>query len=63
MIDAADLENSVSSSDEDERYDPLRFDPEQTFVDDEIDSDTIAFHDATRDLWSSGGHFQILSLP
>ena len=41
-----------SSSDEDDAYDPVEFDPETTFVDDEIDSDTLAFRDAMRDIWS-----------
>lgn len=60
MIDAPDVEKTVSHRDEDELYDPVEFDPEQTFVDDEIDSDTLAFRDAARDIWASEGRFELL---
>ena len=60
MIDAADAEKTFSHSDEDELYDPVEFDPEQTFVDDEIDSDGLAFRDAMRDIWVSEGRFELL---
>ena len=46
MFDVDETEKTFSQGDEDERYDPVAFDPEQTFVDDEIDSDTLAFRDA-----------------
>lgn len=62
MIDAPDVEKTVSSRDEDELYDPVEFDPEQTFVDDEIDSDTLAFRDAARDIWAAEGRFELLLL-
>ncbi len=60
MIDASDAEKTFSFGDEDELYDPVEFDPEQTFVDDEIDSDTLAFRDAARDIWVSEGRFELL---
>lgn len=62
MIDAPDVEKTVSPRDEDELYDPVEFDPEQTFVDDEFDSDTLAFRDAARDIWASEGRFELLVL-
>jgi hypothetical protein len=60
MIDAETSENSFSFGDEDDLYDPVEFDPETTFVDDEIDSDTLAFRDAVRDIWASEGQFAVL---
>ena len=68
MIHASE-ENMFSPSDEDERYDPVAFDPEATFVDDgrdgdafdgEHDGDTLALRDAMRDIWSSEGRFEVL---
>jgi hypothetical protein len=60
MIDAENLENTFSSSDEDEHYDAVEFDPECTSVDEEIDNDTLAFRDAVRDIWESEGQFALL---
>ena len=60
MIDADDSEKMFSSSDEDDLYDPVEFDPETTFVDDEIDNETLAFRDAMRDIWSTEGHVELL---
>ncbi len=60
MIDADTAENTFSVDDEDEVYEPVEFDPECTFVDDEIDSDTLAFRDAVRDIWESEGRFELL---
>ncbi len=60
MLDAETMENPFSFGDEDEVYDPVEFDPEQTFVDDEIDSDTLAFRDAMRDIWATEGRFELL---
>ncbi len=60
MIDATDEENTFSLGDEDDRYDPVAFDPETTFVDEEIDSDTLAFRDAMRDIWAAEGRFEVL---
>jgi hypothetical protein len=55
---------SFSFGDEDDLYDPVEFDPETTSVDDElhaeIDSDTLAFRDAVRDIWASEGQFAML---
>jgi hypothetical protein len=60
MIDADDSEKMFSSSDEDDLYDPVEFDPETTFVDDEIDNETLAFRDAMRDIWSTEGRVELL---
>ena len=60
MIDADDSEKMFSLGDEDDLYDPVEFDPETTSVDDEIDSDTLAFRDAMRDIWSTEGHVELL---
>jgi hypothetical protein len=60
MVDVQAQENSFSFSDEDELYDPVEFDPECTFVDDEIDNDTLAFRDAVRDIWATEGQFAVL---
>jgi hypothetical protein len=63
MIDANDSDDSekmFSSSDEDDLYDPVEFDPETTFVDDEIDNETLAFRDAMRDIWSTEGRVELL---
>jgi hypothetical protein len=46
--------------DDDALYEPVVFDPEATFVDDEIDSDTLAFRDAMRDIYASEGCFELL---
>jgi hypothetical protein len=60
MIDGVE-ENMFSSSDEDEpTYEPVEFDPETSFVDDEIDSDTLAFQDAVRDIWAAEGRFDLI---
>ncbi len=60
-----DSGKTFSVSDEDEElFDPVEFDPElttnTTFVDDEIDGDTLAFRDAMRDIWRSEGHVELL---
>ncbi len=60
MVDAETMEKTFSYGNEDELYEPVEFDPEQTFVDDEIDSDTLAFRDAMRDIWASEGRFELL---
>jgi hypothetical protein len=60
MIDADDSEKMFSSSDEDDLYDPVEFDPETTFVDDEIDNETLAFRDAMRDIWCTEGRVELL---
>lgn len=60
MIDVADAEKMFSSTDEDEHYDAVEFDPECTFVDEEIDNDTLAFRDAVRDIWASEGRFDLI---
>jgi hypothetical protein len=61
MIDVTEAENMFSYSDDDElAYEPVEFDPETSFVDDEIDSDTLAFRDAVRDIWRAEGRFDLL---
>ena len=60
MTDAQIMENTFSFGDEEEVYDPVEFDPETSFVDDEIDSDTLAFRDAMRDIWAAEGAFEVL---
>ena len=61
MIDVADAENMFSHSDDDGiTYEPVEFDPETSFVDDEIDSDTLAFRDAVRDIWHAEGRFDLI---
>jgi len=60
MLDVTDAEKLFSSTDEDEHYDAVEFDPECTFVYDEIDSDTLAFRDAVRDIWASEGRFELV---
>ena len=60
MVDVELLENSFSFGDEEDVYDPVEFDPETTFGDDEIDSDTLAFRDAMRDIWAAEGTFEVL---
>ncbi len=60
MVDAETMEKTFSYGNEDELYEPVEFDPEQTFVDDEIDSDILAFRDAMRDIWASEGRFELL---
>jgi hypothetical protein len=60
MIDVTDAEKTFSSGDEDEHYDAVEFDPECTSVDDEIDSDTLAFRDAVRDIWAAEGRFDLI---
>jgi hypothetical protein len=64
MPAATDLEKNSSVGDEETLYDPVEFDPESTFVDDEeIDSDTLAFRDAVRDVVASEGRFELLLAP
>ena len=58
--DAVQMENSFSFDDEVEAYEPVQFDPETTFVDEEIDSDTLAFRDAVRDIFASEGEVSLL---
>jgi hypothetical protein len=41
-------------------YNPIEFDPEQTFVDDDIDFDTLALRDAMRDIQATEGRFELL---
>ncbi len=60
MIDVEAPEQTFSLPDEESLYEPVEFDPEQTFVDDEIDSDTLAFRDAVRDICASEGCFELL---
>ncbi|MCA1664358.1 MAG: hypothetical protein LC659_08835 [Myxococcales bacterium] len=60
MIDVTDVEKIFSSSDEDDIYDVVEFDPECTSVDDEIDNDTLAFRDAVRDIWVAEGRFDLI---
>lgn len=60
MVDVQNVESSFSTDEEEERYEAVEFDPECTFVDDEIDSDTLAFRDAARDIWASEGQFVLL---
>jgi hypothetical protein len=61
MIDVDDAENTFSHSEDDElAYEPVEFDPETSLIDDEIDSDTLAFRDAVRDIWHAEGRFDLL---
>jgi hypothetical protein len=61
MIDVEEAENMFSHSEDDELvYEPVEFDPETSFGDDEIDSDTLAFRDAVRDIWRTEGRFDLL---
>ncbi len=60
MIDATDAEKTVSVADEDELYDPVEFDPESTFLDEELDGETLAFRDAMHDIWAAEGPFEML---
>jgi hypothetical protein len=60
MLDIEVVEKTLSQTDEHDVYDPVEFDPECTFVDEDIDPDTLAFHDAARDIWSSEGCFEVL---
>lgn len=60
MIDAVDPEKTFSFGDEDDLYDPVEFNPETTFVDEEIDSDTLAFRDAVRDIVAAEGRFEVV---
>jgi hypothetical protein len=60
MVDADGEENSFSFVEEDELYEPIGFDPECTFVDEDNDSDTLAFRDAARDIWASEGQFIVM---
>jgi hypothetical protein len=60
MVDVEHPENIFSLPDEDERYEAVEFDPEHTFVDEEIDSDTLAFRDAVRDIWAAEGQFALI---
>jgi hypothetical protein len=41
-------------------YNPFEFDPESTFVDDDVDVDTLALRDAMRDIYASEGRFELL---
>jgi hypothetical protein len=64
MMDVTTDENMFSHSDEDGlTYEPVEFDPETSFVpdqSDEIDSDTLAFRDAVRDIWAAEGRFDLI---
>jgi hypothetical protein len=60
MVDVEHPENIFSLPDEDERYEAVEFDPECTFVDEEVDSDTLAFRDAVRDIWAAEGQFALI---
>ena len=69
MIDAEDSEKTFSPIEEDdeaELFDPVAFDPETTFVandpndDDDVDSDTLAFRDAVRDICRAEGRFDLI---
>jgi hypothetical protein len=52
------------SEDEELAYEPVEFDPETSFgpdeQSDEIDSDTLAFRDAVRDIWHAEGRFDLI---
>jgi hypothetical protein len=41
-------------------YDPIEFDPEQTFVDDDLDPETLALRDAMRDIFACDGRVELL---
>jgi hypothetical protein len=41
-------------------YDPFEFDPEQTFVDDDVDTDTLALRDAMRDILAAEGCVELM---
>lgn len=60
MMQIDGTKNTFSDSDDIGFYDPCRFDPEETFVDDEIDTDTLALRDAMRDITSHEGRFELL---
>jgi hypothetical protein len=60
MLDTEPLENDVSDRGEADRYEGVEFDPECTFVDDEIDSDALAFRDAMRDIFAAEGRVEIV---
>ncbi|MDB4965343.1 MAG: hypothetical protein JWN44_1032 [Myxococcales bacterium] len=60
MLDIEVVEKTFSHTDEHDVYDPVEFDPETTFVDEELDSDALAFRDASRDIWTSEGRFEVL---
>lgn len=60
MVDVENPEKIFSTPDEDERFEAVEFDPECTFVDEEIDSDTLAFRDAVRDIWAAEGQFAVI---
>ncbi len=60
MFDVDEAEKTFSQGDEDERYEPVAFDPECTFVDEELDGEPLAFRDAMRDIWASEGRFEVL---
>ena len=60
MVDVENPETIFSVPDEDERFEAIEFDPECTFVDEEIDSDTLAFRDAVRDIWACEGQFALI---
>jgi hypothetical protein len=51
---------SAGSDDEAVTYDPVEFDPEETFVDDDVDLETLALRDAMRDILASEGRVELL---
>jgi hypothetical protein len=60
MIDVDEPEKIFSVEDEDELFDSAVFDPETTFIDDDVDSDTLAFRDAVRDICNTEGRFELI---
>jgi hypothetical protein len=60
MLDPEPPENDFSDRDEADHYKRIEFDPECTFVDEEIDSDALAFRDAMRDIFAAEGRVEIL---
>ena len=60
MVDVEIVEKTFSDGSEHDVYEPVQFDPECTFVDEEPDGDTLAFRDAVRDIWATEGRFELL---
>ena len=51
---------SLPPEEEGVTYEPYEFDPEQTFVDDDVDIDTLALRDAMRDIVACEGSFELM---
>jgi hypothetical protein len=61
MSATGNLPSTNSAAEEDGvTYDPIEFDPEQTFVDDDVDTDTLALRDAIRDIFAYDGRVELL---